>query len=128
MIKIRKIENYTIINQIYPYRKNNTWFFDDKSKEIVEEEFIFSTPKVIDKMLKLQGIESDRLSFVFSKNNFLTSQGYLQILKPENNGYWYEVKKYEFGDIKENIWLCSTTLIYFETFPIRIYFRVDKRL
>lgn len=116
-----------VMNIIFPYRHNDIWFFDDKSKGLKGEPFVLGIPKMIDIVLELQGIRTDLAIFTFSRNNFPNSHGYLQKGYEDSGGCWYGVGSCKFGNIDETGWLCPATLLYFKDFPERIYFKIDKR-
>jgi len=108
------------INVITPYKENNIWRFNDSLKELSGEPFIGETNKIIDQMINdsLYVKSGDKISFFFSKEDFLGAEFVLTRFKYENNGAWYK-----WGSSPDALtgWLCPATLKYFESFPEKIY-------
>jgi hypothetical protein len=114
----RKYLNSILI--IFPYKINNTWFFDDPNYHLVREPFVFGMPEMIDKLVS--DIPNSNMGFrlLFSAKPFPTYQAEIDLLRREYEGNWYFWK-----DKNLEGWLCPALLLYFAEPPEKIYCRAE---
>lgn len=109
-----------VLAVIEPYWYQDTWVFDDASKELDKEPFVQGIPEMIDVLVK--DIPNARSGFVllFSSQPFAGYQVELTLVREEFGGHWYEVRDLEAGG-----WLCPALLRYFDTPPQSLYIKAE---
>ncbi len=115
------MSNNNSIYIIEPYRKYGTWVFDDPTRNLVEEPFVFGMPQIINKVVK--DPECQKCRFIFSDTEMPEYDLVLNRMKDKLNimGAWYESPQ-----LKMNGWLCPALGLYFKTPPENIYIKVEK--
>ena len=106
-----------------PYRFGETWAFDDGSKNIEVEPFVFGIPEIIDGYTKfLDGVPEDNKKFrlIFSLAPFPSYDDKLIWEKEESGGNWYTAV-----GLGKSGWLCPCMYNYFPVAPKEIYFKCE---
>lgn len=106
------------INVIYPYRtKHGGWSFDDEAVGLYGEPFVSGIPEIIDAIV---GKKTKQFTAFISKDPIPNYTGCLEQTIEKGTG-WYKLQ--ETGSLG---WLCPATLKYFEDYPNKIYFKIEK--
>jgi len=124
------------INIIYPYRKHNTWVFDDESRGLKAEPFVFGMSKIID-IIAYQVLcdrKIDKFKLIFSRYGMPEFHAKLIKLKDKSLvGAWYKLDHIDTPNWIERHpkwcergWLCPATLLYFREYPEHIYLYLEK--
>ena len=118
-----------IVNVIVPYPQSGTWVFDDESRGLKAEPFVFGIPEIIDKTLEtvLGFTERRRFRLTFSEHKLPKIHVKLK-KKPveEESGAWYVVEEGSDALIGKEGWLCPATLKYFTDYPNELYIYVEE--
>ena len=114
------------INIIYPYKENNTWFFDDQHTGLKHEAFILGTSELIDVLVKKFNVPNAESGFklTFSANPFPEFHAKVDHLTKDEYGmgnwFIYTTKLYEI-----EFWLCPAMYKYLNPAPKEIYVKVE---
>ena len=105
---------------IRPYKTEGIWAFDDTSRGLVREPFVFGIPELIEKFTEdVAGAESG-FNLYFSSKPFPGYHARLIWQVEEYEGNWYRLDGTE-----QTGWLCPALLKYFEAAPAEIFCRVE---
>ncbi len=111
-----------VVNIITPYPYAGMWVFDDESRGLVAEPFVFGMSEILDKITQnvLEMKERKPFKLIFSTEQLPMIHATLEkIDKPDIAGCWYKYKDME-G------WLCPATLLYYEEYPEKIHVFVES--
>jgi hypothetical protein len=108
------------MNMIVPYKSDGIWAFDDASRGLVREPFVFGIPEIIEHYVRDIVHSEDGFRLTFSPGPFPGFQIKLIWLRSEYEGNWYGVE----GTEQEG-WLCPALLKYFDAPPSEIYCHVS---
>lgn len=117
------------INIIYPYPKGKTWVFDDVSRGLVSEPFVFGSSEILTALTKIKFgmVGMQKFKLMFSKYPLPKIHAkFVKIDKEAVTGAWYKVvidNQYVNG--REG-WLCPATLKYFKDYPNEIYVCLEE--
>jgi hypothetical protein len=105
---------------VHPYKVGSNWVFDDSSRDLVREPFVFGIPEMIE--LFTDGVDNaqDGFDLLFSPRPFPQFQAKLVWESAEYEGNWYRLDGTE-----RTGWLCPALLKYFDAAPAEIYCRVQ---
>lgn len=135
-----------VVNVIIPYPYAGTWVFDDETRGLKAEPFIFGMPEIIDQVTQKALGHTDRKKFrlIFSATGLPLYHIKLEKVKnPQTTiknpdhpifdlmmvGAWYKVAQSPFTSIEGMTgWLCPATLQYFDDYPDEIYLYVEQFL
>ena len=129
------------IHIIEPYKKYNTWVFNDKAKGIFQEPFVGATNTLIDRAIQEEGIPyaTEGFSLSFSDTYFPTTQYVVTWVRsdakeryswwnpmryfsmPSSGGNWYKCKDL----MEEEFWLCPALYHYFKSAPRYIFLKFE---
>jgi len=105
------------IFKIQIYRDLTGWVFDDESRDLVKEPFVFGMPTIINHYVK-----DNKANIIFSVHPLPEFDCLLEHEKDEVGGAWYNDKK-----INKRGWLCSATKLYLGmNMPKKIYIKFEK--
>jgi len=108
---------------INPYYDKGLWVFDDEITGLLKEPFVAGIPKMINKLIEMNGIKNakDGFKMIFSANSFPGMDIELTKLHEEHGGNWYSWDN-------ENMegWLCPALLKYFEKAPDYIFVKMEN--
>ena len=115
------------INIIYPYKENNTWFFDDAHTGLKHEGFVCGTSEVIDVLVKGHAIPNAESGFklTFAAIPFPDHCDKVVWLKEDDFGMgnWFVYENLYVG--KMEFWLCPAMYEYLNPAPKEIYVKVE---
>ena len=117
------------INIIYPYPIGKTWVFDDLSRGLVSEPFVFGSSEILTALTKIKFgmVGMQKFKLIFSKYPLPEVHAkFVKIDKKAVTGAWYKVvidNQYVNG--REG-WLCPATLKYFKDYPNEIYIYLEE--
>ena len=106
---------------IEPFRKHGLWVFNDESRGLVEEPFVFGMPQIIDKVVNDD--KCFKVRFIFSDKELPEYDLILNRMddRPAIIGTWYHSLKLNMSG-----WLCPAHNLYFEKSPEQIYIKIEK--
>jgi hypothetical protein len=105
---------------ILPYRYGSTWVFDDPQRGLLREPFVGGIPEMIDHVLALRQISTNKLQLTFSSSPFPGYDEEISMHESQFGGTVYSSEKYSMKG-----WLCPALLKYFETPPEKLYVKID---
>lgn len=119
------------VNIIFPYplKHSKTWVFDDPSRGLVSEPFVFGSSEILTALTKwkLGMIGMEKFKLTFSKYPLPVNHArFVKMDKECGSGAWYKVNannKYIYG---AEGWLCPATLKYFRGYPDVIHIYVEE--
>ncbi len=121
------IEN--AVNVIYPYPVNDIWVFDDKSRGLKAEPFVFGSSEILTALTKIEfgmlGMEKFKLTFSKYPLPEIHAK-FVKTNKEAESGAWYTVvidNQFVNGRMG---WLCPATLKYFKDYPDIIYIYLEE--
>lgn len=117
-----------IVNVIVPYPQSGTWVFDDESRGLKAEPFVFGIPEIMDKTLEAVLGFTERRSFRLTFSEYSFPKYHVKLKKKpvnEETGAWYEVEEGPEVLIGKDGWLCPATLKYFTDYPDELYLYVE---
>lgn len=103
------------------YWSDGTWCFDDASRGLLKEPFVFGADAILTRAAELLGISDAKengFRLLFSDANFPHSFAFAERMEAEAGGHWYSV-----GGFRG--WLCPAMLKYYPAPPDRIYFLLE---
>lgn len=104
---------------IQPYKLGKVWVFDDERFGLDQEPFVGQTNRVIDNMLRIKGLSTDRCAIIFSANEFPEYDAEFTLSETNGTSSWY------YDEITETIfWLCPALLHYFPKPPKKIFIKL----
>ena len=107
---------------IQPYKTEGIWAFDDDTRGLKREPFVFGIPEIIEKFTGEIPQAESGFNLYFATRPFPGYHAKLVWLREECDGNWYQLD----GSGDEG-WLCPALLKFFETAPSEIYCRVDAK-
>ncbi|MEO1037485.1 MAG: DUF6717 family protein [Pseudomonadota bacterium] len=107
---------------IFPYKFEDAWVFDDETKELDKEPFVFGADDVIEWMVRDIPSSGNGFRLLFSHAPFPGFQVHAKWIREEMEGNWYRV-----GEPEMEGWLCPALLKYFDTPPSDIYARAEPK-
>jgi deoxyadenosine/deoxycytidine kinase len=105
---------------LYPYKQNQTWFFDDLPKKIIREPFVGNTNNIFDSFVSHLEDPKKGFQLFFSAEKFPDYQKSFTKV-----GKQYDGTVYSDDETQQQGWLCSTLLKYFKKAPKNIYLKVE---
>jgi hypothetical protein len=118
-----------VVNIIVPYPQYGTWVFDDESRGLKAEPFVFGIPEIIDKTLELILGITERKKFRMTFSKYKLPKSHVKLKKKpvdEEPGAWYKVEEGPKGLEGMEGWLCPATLKYFKDYPNELYLYVEE--
>lgn len=100
--------------EIYVYKFDDCWWFDDLNKNIIKEELVLGVPEFIEKF-----INKNEFKLKFSEIEIKDYDFKFDFIRLEEEGHIYKTFDHE-------IWLCSVLLKYFDNNPNKLYFKIIK--
>lgn len=110
------------MNVISPYKSEGIWAFDDPSRGLTREPFVFGIPEIIETYAGQIADSEAGFLLTFSQGPFPGFQIKLVWVEGEYEGNWYRVDGTE-----EKGWLCPALLKYFDAPPAEIYCHVSAK-
>lgn len=119
---------------INAYRKHHMWMFDDESRDIKEEPFVFGADLMLDYAsgsVKPDGSldeSKDECTIVFSATPMPKNDIHIRLYEPDGmDGHFYEVVKFDQWQEGEGFqfWLCPALLAFFDKAPENIYVKIQ---
>lgn len=110
---------------ICPYKRGETWVFDDARTKLKEEAFVCGASEMISRLVSTKRIRHAEKGFAmtFSDKPIDGHDAVLSLLRPdEYEGNWYQ--GYVAG-LRMECWLCPALFCYFPAAPEKIYVRAD---
>lgn len=101
---------------IFPYKKGNTWMFDDESRGIVMEPFVGGADTLLDKVC---GGKSE-ITAIFSPTPFRDHQFVLEKVEGDEYGTTFRCPEYD----NHEAWLCPALFAYLYPAPDKIYVQI----
>lgn len=98
--------------EIYVYKFDDCWWFDDKIKNIMGEELVMGVPEFIETY-----INKNEFRLNFSAVEIEDYDFKFDFIRREEEGHIYKTFDHE-------IWLCSILLKYFDNHPNVLYFKI----
>lgn len=106
---------------INPYRKYNTWVFDDERVGLVEEPFVSGIPEMVDILVNDTPNAHEGFRLLFSEKPFPEFGAKLDWTHAETGGDWYHWAKHDM-----NGWLCPALRLYFVAdAPKELYLKAE---
>jgi hypothetical protein len=112
------------INVLFPYKFHGQWVFDDVTRNLDKEAFVFGADTLIDKICTVKQIDDPENGFklFFSKNEFPKYDLCLEWVREGEGGNYYIVEALN----GHEAWLCPALFKYFSTAPEKIYIKVEN--
>jgi len=110
------------INIIFPYKKNGTWMFDDKERDIMQEPFVAGADSILEVMSSHLPNAHDGFKLIFSDKEFPGYHFCAVWESEEGSGNWYTVNENNMRG-----WLCPALLVFFKKAPKTIFIRVEAK-
>ena len=107
---------------IFPYKYEGVWVFDDESKGLDKEPFVFGADDIIDMMVVDMDDAHSGFKLLFSHGPFPGYQAHGEWVREEMEGNWYRL-----ADQSIEGWLCPALLKYFDNPPKNIYAKAEPR-
>ncbi|MEM1057976.1 MAG: DUF6717 family protein [Verrucomicrobiota bacterium] len=101
---------------IHPYKHNGMWVFDDESRGLDKEPFVFGADAIIELAVKDIPNAGEGFNLIFSAIPFPGHQFSFQRREAEAGGYFYYSHQ-----LDKKGWLCPALFKYFEKAPPMIY-------
>jgi len=116
------VKNNNALHRIQIFMYKGQWVFDDESKGINKEPFVFGIPAIINaKAMKILGTVPKRMSVTFASTLLPIVNVELERTVREHGGAWYIEKSLGYEG-----WLCPALLKYFKKPPKHIYIYLDE--
>ncbi len=107
---------------IFPYKYEGVWVFDDESKALDKEPFVFGADDIIDWMVADISDSSAGFKLLFSHGPFPGYQAHGEWVREEMEGNWYRLVEHDLEG-----WLCPALLKYFDSPPRNIYAKAEAK-
>lgn len=117
------------INIIFPYPRGKTWVFDDVTRGLVSEPFVFGSSEILTALTKIKFgmVGMQKFKLMFSKYPLPEVHAkFIKIDKKAVTGAWYKIEiNNQYVNGREG-WLCPATLKYFKDYPDIIYIHLEE--
>jgi hypothetical protein len=108
---------------IEPYKtKNGNWVFDDDSRGIEKEPFVFGADDILERVASKFPDYKNGVTVIFAATPFPEFDVKLQWVSGDENGNTYKSTELDMVG-----WLCPALFKYFAKAPKEIYFKVKPR-
>lgn len=113
--------NNNVVCKIQPYRYLGGWAFDDETRGLKTELFVFGMPQIIDKIVNDKNCK--RCNFIFSNVELPEYDTVLVKISGQGTriGTYYTCSK-----TKLMGWLCPALKLYLDPPPENLYVRIER--
>lgn len=107
------------VKRIELYKKDSTWFFDDKYLKIVGEPFVCGASEAIQMIVDKFAKDKEHPVIIFSETEIPGYDAHIVIKQSFGNNASYMFEEHE-------LWLCPVLTSFFPVPPKNIYIKVEQ--